>query len=227
MTLEDLPIGIVDLVVIAIVLISGLFAYFRGFVKEVLSILSWVGAGAATIYLYTYAIPYAAKLVATEPFTTILASVAVFIAALIALSIVSSIISGSIRESGAGPIDKALGFVFGLARGAIVVSLLYIGMTWVWNEDEFPEMIAEAKALPAAKFGADFLISIAPQDIRDRARSAEDEAKRTIEQGAQAQKIYESLNNPSPSGESAASNEQPAYGETDRTRLDSLVEQTQ
>ncbi len=231
MDLQNLPISPVDLAVLAILAISGLLAYFRGFMKEVLSIFSWVGAFAATAYGYHYALPYMAKLIPTEPFLTIAAAAAVFVVTLIGLSILASLASGSIQESGAGPVDKALGFVFGLARGALVVSLLYIGVTWVWDESELPPLLAEAKSLPAAKLGADFLIDLAPADIREKARGADEDARRAVQQVEQANRIFDRLNNPSPGraadADGASGDGESAYDAGDRQQLDSLIKQAE
>ncbi len=47
--MEAAPINVTDVVVALVILISGLLAFFRGFVHELLAVLSWIGAGLATL----------------------------------------------------------------------------------------------------------------------------------------------------------------------------------
>ncbi len=226
--LENLPIGIVDLVVLGVILISALLSYFRGFMREVLSILAWVGAAVATVYGYPYAIPYVVKLIDVEPFTTIAASTGIFVASLIVLSILSNMVSGSVKESGTGSVDRALGFVFGLARGGLVICLLYLAATWIWEESTLPPELAEARSLPLAKQGAEALLKLMPEDIQDKARTAKEEAQQTADDLEQAQELYQRLNEPLASGDKAASDgEEPAYDATQRQQLDSLIKQAE
>ena len=54
-----MPITLLDIVLIVVMLISGLLAMVRGFIREVLSIAGWVLAAAVTLYSYTKLLPYA------------------------------------------------------------------------------------------------------------------------------------------------------------------------
>ena len=61
--MEAPPINLTDAVVVLVILISGLLAFFRGLVHEVLAVISWIGAALATIYGFPYARPYATELI--------------------------------------------------------------------------------------------------------------------------------------------------------------------
>jgi len=50
-----------DIIVIAVIILSGLFAFARGFVKEALSVCAWVGAGFAALYARPFAMPIAER----------------------------------------------------------------------------------------------------------------------------------------------------------------------
>ncbi len=226
--MENLPVGIVDLIVIGVIAISALLAYFRGFLRELLSILAWGGAAIATWYGYPYAEPYAADFGLQEPLgTTIAAVVGVFLVSLIALSVVTSILSGMIRESGPGSVDKALGFAFGLARGALIVAVLYLGSTMVLKEEALPLQVTESRSFPAVKLVAARILSWLPDEIRAKAHASEREAQETAEEVRQAQEIYEKLSNPQPSGSSERGQEQQGYDNKQRQQLDSLLKQAE
>ncbi len=53
--LDTLPVNVTDLVVVGVLLLSALLAFFRGSVLELLSIAAWAGAAAATYYVFLYA----------------------------------------------------------------------------------------------------------------------------------------------------------------------------
>lgn len=225
--MENLPVGIVDLIVIGVIAISGLLAYFRGFMRELLSILAWVGAAFATRYGYLYALPYVADFGVEEPFSTVVATVGIFVAALIALSVVASIASGFVQESSAGSVDKALGFAFGLARGALIVALVYLGSTWIWEEQDLPPQVTESRSFPAVKLVAGKILTWLPDDIREKANASEREAKETAEKARAASELYEKLNNPKPSGDSKNAQDAAGYDNQQRQQLDSLLKEAE
>ncbi len=115
-----------DILVIAFVAISILVGIFRGFVKEVLSLTSWVVA-AFIAYRYgetaaTYLSPYI-----KEPMLALGAAyVAVFLVALIGLSIVSYMISRLFSATGISAIDRSVGSVFGAVRAAVILGVLIL-----------------------------------------------------------------------------------------------------
>lgn len=118
---------IVDGVAAAVIVISAILAYSRGFVRECLSIAGWV---AAAIVAYMFApqavplakeIPYVNTLIeACEP-ATITGFALVFAVVLVVVSIFTPIFSGAIQRSALGGIDQGLGFLFGVARGVLLI----------------------------------------------------------------------------------------------------------
>ncbi len=131
MELSDFTV--VDGVVAFIVLMSALLAFSRGLVREVLSILGWVIAAVAA---FTFApqveplvreIPILSDLIGSSCELSILAAfAAVFAVALIIVSIFTPLFSGMIANSALGPIDQGLGFLFGVARGVLLVAVALI-----------------------------------------------------------------------------------------------------
>jgi len=71
--MDNLPINATDILVFAILLISGLLAFFRGFVREVLSVGAWVGAAFATLYGFAHVRPYARDLIGIDMIADIIA----------------------------------------------------------------------------------------------------------------------------------------------------------
>ena len=147
----------VDLVVLAVVLVSGLLAVMRGLVREVLGIAAWVAAALVAYKAMPYVAPWTRQQV-TDP--------GVFLVALIVLWIIVGVIGGLVRDSALGSLDRTLGLVFGLARGAVLVCAAYILAGFVIPPDNWPPPVREARSLTPAYEGAEWLASQLPPPYR-------------------------------------------------------------
>lgn len=162
--MENLPVNVVDIIVGLVLLVSAILAYFRGFVHETLSIGGWVGAILITIYGLPHAQPYARQFIEKEVFADVAAGTVLFIVSLFVLSILTAAVSTRIRESALGALDKALGFLFGIARGAVLVCLVYLGVVWIWPDPkEQPELLLTARTQPLMAVGGDMLKALVPE----------------------------------------------------------------
>ena len=91
--ISHLPINVLDIGAIALLLLSALFAYARGFVREVFSIIGWVGAVFVTFYSFPYVIPYRRKLIPIEIIADLATGSIIFIFTLALLTIITKNIS--------------------------------------------------------------------------------------------------------------------------------------
>ena len=113
-----MPITILDLVLLAVMLISGLLAMVRGFMREILSIAAWGAAALVTLYAFSKLLPTAKTYFNNDTVASVVVVAGVFIGTLIVVSIITVRISDMILDSRIGALDRTLGFLFGLARGA-------------------------------------------------------------------------------------------------------------
>lgn len=119
---------IIDGVAAAIILISGFLAYSRGLVRETLSIVGWGGA-AIIAFLFAddgkdlvFEIPFVNSIVGDSCEIALIISFAlIFIIALIVISLFTPLLASVVSKSSLGVIDRGLGFIFGLARGVLLV----------------------------------------------------------------------------------------------------------
>lgn len=163
----DLPVNATDLVVLGVLLLSGVLALARGFVKEVLGIAGWVGAAIAALKLFPVVQPLARKHIPYQLAADALAGAGVFLVVLVALSLISNAIARRVRDSEIGALDRSLGFVFGLVRGALVLSLAYLALSQFVPPREHPDWITGARSLPFVAYGAGVLAAVAPPEIRE------------------------------------------------------------
>ena len=158
----------VDLIVLAVALVSGLVGALRGFVREALGIAAWVAAGyiASPYGLFPYVAPWARKQVTDPGVGDILAFGGVFLVALIVLWIIVGAVSSRVRGSALGGLDRTFGLVFGLARGAVLVAAAYIIGGFVSPPDNWPPPVQQARLLTPVHEGAEWLASQAPPAYR-------------------------------------------------------------
>ena len=139
--ISNLPVNVLDVGVIAVLLISALFAYARGFVHEVFAVVGWIGAIFATFYGFPHLIPYGRQLIPIGLVADLATGLIIFIFTLVFLSVITRSVSRGVQKSALNALDRSLGFLFGLARGALIVVISYIGLELVIPENRQPSFI--------------------------------------------------------------------------------------
>ena len=113
------PLTYLDAALVAIAVLSGLLAMYRGLTREVLSILSWIAAAAAVLYFVLYHRPAAEQLAqqfhAPLAVAQVVAGGIIFLLVLIIVHLITARISDTILDSRIGIIDRILGFAFGVS----------------------------------------------------------------------------------------------------------------
>jgi len=124
---------LIDGIVAAVIILSAILAYARGFVRESLAILGWIGA-AILAFMFAGAVR---PMIAQVPFLNqflgdscelgIIAGFAVvFALALVLFSIITPLFSSVVQRSALGGVDQGMGFLFGVARGILLVAVAFI-----------------------------------------------------------------------------------------------------
>lgn len=153
---------ILDLVIIAVLILSALFAAWRGFTREVLSIGAWVGAAVIMFLAGPTAVQFAQAYVDNETIAKIAAYAAIFILGLIPLSYISFRIAEGVQDSAIGPVDRLLGFVFGAARGLVVLGIGYLVFVSLVSEARMPDWFKEARLRPLMESSGKVIASLLP-----------------------------------------------------------------
>src|SRR5919197_739198 len=141
-----MPITILDLVLLAVMLISGLLALVRGFMREILSIAAWGAAALVTLYSYAKLLPTAKAYFNSDTIATVAVVAGTFIGTLIIVSVITVRISDMVLDSRIGALDRTLGFLFGLARGLLIVVVAYLFFTWLVPDKQRTDWITGAKS---------------------------------------------------------------------------------
>ncbi|WP_299940883.1 CvpA family protein [uncultured Microbulbifer sp.] len=115
-----------DWIILAIVGISTLIGLGRGFVRETLSLLTWVAAFIVAMLFRDQLAPLLSNLVDTPSLQMITAFAILFFGTLLAGAGLNTMLSAFVEATGLSGTDRVLGVVFGLVRGGIVVMALLI-----------------------------------------------------------------------------------------------------
>ena len=215
---ESAAVNAADIGIALIVLLSALIAYGRGFAKEVLWVGGLVGAIFATIYGFPYAQPWFQRL-DIGIYSDVVALGTIFVVSLVVCSTVAKAVSGWIRQSPLAIVDRSLGFLFGVVRGAAFVCLAFIAVEWTWEPDERPEWLKPGRSRPVVEAGATFLKSLVPMGEDTDSRDANAEKKSNM--GARPNVLHDILN-PAPRPGNAS--EPGAYDERQRRDMQRLIE---
>ena len=165
-----------DIIILIIVAVSTLIAWSRGLVKEVLSIIGWVLATAAVIYLMPVVTPFANKYIETGWLAGVIAALIILILFLVCWILLTANVVSKIRSSKLSSLDRTLGLFFGVARAALLVILFYILISWIIPVEKQSEVLTQSKYFQlAGKFAAP-IEELIPEDtlkiIREKTQAA-------------------------------------------------------
>jgi membrane protein required for colicin V production len=167
-----MPITLLDLILLVVMLISGLLAMIRGFMREVLSIAAWLIAAIVTLWAYPRLSPVAHEYFHSKMVSIGLTVGVVFLVTLLVVSIATVKISDMVLDSRVGALDRTLGFVFGLGRGLIIVVVAFIFFSWLVPPHARPTWVQNAKSRVVLEATGNWLRSLLPEhpekDILDR-----------------------------------------------------------
>jgi membrane protein required for colicin V production len=158
------PLTYLDAALIAVALISGLLAMYRGLTRELLSIVSWAVAALAVLYFVLNHKKFAEDMAAQMGTQVAIAQIAIgaviFLIVLIIVHLITSRISDIILDSSVGMIDRMLGLLFGIARGFILVVIPYMFYeSFIPDRDNQQPWIRDAKSQPYLKSTGDAIRS--------------------------------------------------------------------
>lgn len=134
----------IDVVILALIVLSAVLSLFRGFVKEALALASWLVALWVAMSFYEELALVLAEWISLPSAQKITAFVLLFICVLLLGALVNYLAGKLVAKTGLTGTDRMLGVIFGAARGGMIVALLvlFAGMTpmpqdpW-WQDSQF------------------------------------------------------------------------------------------
>jgi len=221
--MESLPINVADIAVITIIVISGVLALFRGLVHEVLAVGSWIGAGFATLYGFSHALPYVKQVITVDLFAEVTTAILLFIAVLVVLTVFTRMLSQRVRDSSLGPLDRTLGMVFGFLRGMVIVCFAWLAYTWLIPQEDRPDWIEAARSRPLIEHGAALLYTVLPDQYRNDVQDGARDAAIKAQSMQDANQAFKNIVSPPPKAEGAQEGE-PEYNRLMREQMRRAIE---
>ena len=222
--IDHLPFTIADIAIFAILLLSSLLAFSRGLVREIMAVGVWVGSALATLYGFSYLKPYAHQVVSLSWLADVGTGVVLFVVSFVLLSVVARPIGGRVRDSFFRPVDRSLGLLFGLARGAVLVCLGYMLTTWLLPPAQQPDWLITAQSLPYVERGSELLKSLVPDDAQETGAAAAQQAKERVQEGIE-DRILEGITIPVPKDD--VTENPPGYKKEERRDMERLIQSNQ
>ena len=116
-----------------IIILSAILAYSRGFVRELMAIVGWIGAAIVAFLFAPSVTPIVKELPVVGSFlsdrcelSVIAAFAGVFAIGLIVAALFTPLFASVVQRSALGGVDQALGFLFGVARGILLIAIAFI-----------------------------------------------------------------------------------------------------
>ena len=170
------PLSYLDIGLIAIAFISGILAMYRGFAREMLSIISWAIAGGAVLYFVLFHRKFAEDMAAQTGTQVAIAQIAIgaaiFLIVLIIVHLITARLSDAILDSRVGMIDRILGLGFGVLRGFLLVVIPYMFYQhFLPDESKHFDWVRNAQSLPYLKSTGEslqsMLVNYMPSSLTD------------------------------------------------------------
>lgn len=160
-------LNFLDFLFVLVMVLSGIFAYVRGFTKEMFAISSWFIAAFLVKFLFPLLEPLVISGFGGEGSiwsSTVTYSVSFFLC-IVLISFFANKLSRRIGDSDLKNVDKSLGVVFGIVRGVFIMAIFYISVLWFISDPaKKPSwMKKEAKSAPAIKYSVHLVSKLFPE----------------------------------------------------------------
>ncbi|MCC3859989.1 CvpA family protein [Pseudemcibacter aquimaris] len=174
---KDKTINAIDIAVLIVIGASVVIAITRGFTTEALSLVAWVAAIIVTLQGHPYLYPIIVDFVQPDFMASMITYAALGIFSLIIFKFIAVMVGKMIKESHIGALDRGLGALFGMLRGMLIVSFLYLLTTPFYSPGNYPEWFEEAKSRPLIEYGASVINALNPYkddiDFEERRKDME------------------------------------------------------
>lgn len=222
--MENANFNIFDAVVALTLVVSGVFAFRRGLVREIMALGTWVLAAIFAFSFYPAAKPLLESQIKNELLANAATAIGLFCIAIVILVPLGDYLSSLVKTPTLSSIDRSLGFVFGVIRGFIIMCLVYLAITFTWraDSDNKPAWLEQSRTTSALAYGVDLLKSLVPdsrKDAEDELRSQQDKAQEAIDNA----KRLDDISTPIPTYSTKEKNPS-SYGNDSRSNMDNLID---
>jgi len=161
-----------DVIVAVVLLLSVVVALARGAVREILSLLVWLGAAAVAWYGFAPLRPTLAEAIGHPLLTDLATFAVVFVVPLVVLRVLAGLVARRVEHSAFAALDRLFGLIYGLVRGGFLLAVAYLALLVVLDGGRPPGWIERAASRPYVEAGARWLAGLLPPGTLERGREA-------------------------------------------------------
>ena len=165
--------GAIDVLVIITVFLSVIFALYRGLVRELLGITSWIVAGIVGLYSYSWMQPLMGKMIDNEVIAGMSGAILVAVGVLVFMTLLNAGITSKLRESSLSGLDRILGLLFGVFRAWLLIGVIYIGASMIFSSKQLLMAEEENISVYYIQQSAEILEKFIPETIKKDIQSYE------------------------------------------------------
>jgi len=217
----------VDLTVLGVLLLSGILAFRRGFVREIFSLGTWIAAAIVAAHYYPELTPWMkAHHLKNDLAAEAASAIALFCGTLIILIPVGIIAGDYVKGPTLSALNRSLGLVFGLLRGFLVLSIVFLCFMFIWPKDDtdLPEWLETARTRPLLTYGSELIKDFIPEDekekIADHVRKSREEAEKAVEDAER----LKTISTPVPKVERSRDGSSPVYDGTSKEKMEEIID---
>lgn len=209
-----------DGIILLCILFSGIFALYRGLVRELLGITAWILAVLGALYGLIYVRPYFRKMIDNPTIADIIGVGTIALIILVICTLINAYITGKLRKSALSGLDRDLGFLFGLVRGVLLIVLIYFTVSLALSEKEFQkhqEKYAQKSfSIPLIQKTTVLLEKILPTSLIEKTKELNTKQENLLT-------LPENIKVPSPPNKEGNKEGNSPYNDKERKDLNALI----
>lgn len=159
-------LGLIDLTFAIVILISVLFALYRGLIRELLGIAAWILSGFVALYSYAPLQPLMNKMIDNPKTAGIVGSLLAALISLVIMTLINAWITKRLRQSALSGLDRILGLIFGLLRACLLAAVCYLGCSMFMPEKRLNEIEEKNFSVPYIRTMAGWIECVIPENIK-------------------------------------------------------------
>lgn len=163
-----------DAIFLSILGLSAIVGLVRGVTKEILSLVSWIGAVSMACLLFPLTQHLARSQIANPMFADGVTIFGIFIIFLVVLTLVSHFLTSRVRQSALSGVDRSLGVAYGCIRGCAVLFVAELLFSCLWLRSEHPEMVKQSRFSGFMYRGSDTIYVLLPAQAQGWVKSCQE-----------------------------------------------------
>ncbi len=218
---------VIDVIACGIIATSTILASFRGFTREFFGVGAWIAGIFAGAYATKATFRFWKDFLQNDLLANITGFVVFFILTLTLCMVISQKVVKRLGDTPLNILDRSAGFLFGFARGMVILGLCYLLISsFAKTDEDLPAWAKQSQFLPQIQQTAKLLVKMMPYD--DKPKKDEDgkpiKPDNKTKEGIPAEDDASSSAPKDPAGADEDTNKEPAYDGGQRNEMDQLVD---